>query len=375
MTGKPMIIDRVVLRLVRTELTRPFENRWQRYHTWTKLVLEVVVGGVSGFSECAAMETPFYNYETIETAWFITERYLAPALLREQITDPVAAQRAWADINGHEEAKAGLEGALWDLRARQAGRPLCRELGGSVRPVPAGATAGIEPTLDELLAHIAAIRDAGFHRVRVKIRPGWDVEPLREIHAAFPGLPVIADANAAYGEDDLAALSRLDEFELMGVEQPFARDLLDTSAALQARLVTPICLDEQIHSLREMRRACQLKAGRMINIKVGRVGGLAEAIRIHDFCRDEGIGVFIGGKWEQGLGRWCALALATLPGVTLPSDVGPSSHYYSHDGADRPLEFSEPGWVTPTSRPGLGASLASDADVVQRLELTPEGIG
>lgn len=370
-----MVIDRIVLRLVRTELTRPFENRWQRYHTWTKLILQVDGEGTSGFSECAAMETPFYNYETIETAWFITERYLAPMLLREQTTDPAGAQQAWADVNGHEEAKAGLEGALWDLRARQAGRPLCSELGGSVRPVPVGATAGIEPTLDELLSHIAAVRDAGFRRVRVKIRPGWDAEPLRAIHASFPDLPVIADANAAYGEDDIAALSSFDEFQLMAIEQPFPRDLLDCSAALQSRLITPICLDEQVHSVREMRRASQLKAGRMVNLKVGRVGGLAEAVRIHDFCRDEGMDVFIGGKWDQGLGRWAALALATLPGVTLPSDVGPSHHYYRHDGVDHALEFTRPGWVTPTTRPGLGVVLSPDAVVVQQRDLTPQNIG
>src|SRR4051812_3528597 len=264
-----MIIDGIVLRLVRATLTRPFENRWQRYHTWTKLVVEVHSDGVSGFSECAAMETPFYNYETIETAWFISERYLAPILLREQSTDPIAAQRAWADINGHEEAKAGVEGALWDLRARQAGRPLCEELGGSIRKVPVGATAGIESSLDKLLEHIAALQAKGFQRVRVKIRPGWDTEPLRAIHAAFPGFPVIADANAAYTEEHLDSLSGLDEFELMAVEQPFARDLMDTSTALQARLSTPICLDEQVHSLREMQQAYRVGAGRMANVKIG----------------------------------------------------------------------------------------------------------
>jgi O-succinylbenzoate synthase len=367
-----MVIDGIALRLVRATLTRPFENRWQRYHTWTKLVIEVTSDGVSGFSECAAMETPFYNYETIETAWFITERYLAPILLREQSTDPVAAQRAWADINGHEEAKAGVEGALWDLRARQAGRPLCEELGGTVRKVPVGATAGIEASLDELLHHIDALQDKGFQRVRVKIRPGWDSEPLREIHAAFPDLAVIADANAAYTEEDVDLLDGIDEFELMALEQPFARDLLDTSTALQARITTPICLDEQVHSLRELQQALRVDAGRMVNVKVGRVGGLFEALRIHDFCFSEGIDMFVGGKWEQGLGRWCAVALATLPGMTLPSDVGPSSHYYLADGVDHPLEFSEPGWVTPATRAGLGVLLSPDAEIVDQRELSVE---
>lgn len=367
-----MVIDRVFIRFVRATLTTPFENRWQRYHTWTKLVIEVIGDGVSGFSECAAMETPFYNYETVETAWFITERYLAPILLREQNTDPAAIQRAWRDINGHEEAKAGVEGALWDLRARQAGRPLYQEIGGSMRPVPAGATAGIEATIDELLANIAAIKDAGFTRIRVKIRPGWDVEPLRAVRAAFPDLPVIADANAAYEEDGLDLLTRMDEFELAALEQPFRRDLIDCSSTLQARLVTPICLDEQIHSVHELQQAIRLKAGRLVNLKIGRVGGITEAIRIHDACRGEGIGLFIGGKWDQGLGRWCAVAMATLPGVTLPSDIGPSRHYYVDDGADYPLEFSEPGWVMPADRPGLGVSLTGNVTVIEQREIGPE---
>lgn len=369
-----MMVDRVILRFVRATLTRPFQNRWQSYHSWTKLVVEVIGDGISGFSECAAMETPFYNYETIETAWLITERYLAPILLREQNTDPVAVQRSWGDINGHEEAKAGVEGALWDLRARQAGRPLYQDLGGSLRPVPAGATAGIEPTVDKLLENIAAIRDDGFRRVRIKIKPGWDVEPLREIRAAFPGFPVIADANAAYQEDDLDLLTRMDEFELMALEQPFRRELIDCSANLQARLVTPVCLDEQIHSVRELQQACRVKAGRMINLKIGRVGGLTEAIRIHNLCRDEGIWLFVGGKWDQGLGRWGIVALATLPGVTLPSDIGPSKHYYLDDGADHPLEFTKPGWVMPTDRPGLGVSLSGTVTVIDKREIVPEEV-
>jgi o-succinylbenzoate synthase len=364
-------IDRIVLRFVTATLTRPFENRWQRYHTWTKLIIQVDGGGSSGFSECAAMETPFYNYETIETAWYVIEQYLAPMLLRAQVTDPAAAQEVWAEVNGHEEAKGGVEGALWDLLAHQRSQPLCEVLGGSIRPVPVGGTAGIEPTIDALLANIGRMRDAGYLRVRVKIRPGWDVEPLREIHATFPGYPIIADANAAYHEEDLDRLSGLDEFELMAVEQPFPRYLLDTTAALQARLATPVCLDEQIHSLRETQQACRVKAGRMTNIKIGRVGGLASAIAIHDFCRSEGIDLFVGGKWEQGLGRWCALALATLPNMTLPSDVGPSSHYYLDDGTRPALEFSRPGWVIPTDRPGLGTELSDSVEVVRIRELVP----
>lgn len=362
--------ERIVLRLVKATLARPFENRWQRYHTWTKLVLRVDADGASGHGECAAMETPFYHYETIETAWYVTEKYLAPRLLAGGVADPAGAQRVWAEIDGHEEAKGGLEGALWDLRARAAGRPLCEELGGSVRAVPAGGTAGIEPTVDALLENVARLRDAGLLRVRVKIRPGWDIEPLRALHDAFPGYPVIADANAAYGAEHLDLLAGLDAFGLMAVEQPFPREELDATAELQRRLCTPVCLDEQVHSVTEMRQAHRAGAGRMVNIKVGRVGGLLSALRIHDFCRAECVELFVGGKWEQGLGRWCALALATLPGMTVPSDVGPSRMYYADDGADHPVEFGEPGWVTPSRRPGLGAELTDRVEVVREREIT-----
>lgn len=363
------MIDRVILRLVKATLTQPYENRWQRYHTWTKLIVEVTGDGVVGFGECAAMETPFYHYETIETAWYITEQYLVPALLRAGSSDITGALAAWAEINGHEEAKGCVEGALWDLQARRAGRPLCEELGGTVRPVPVGGSVGIEPTIDDLLANIGQYRDEGFQRIRVKIRPGWDVEPLREIHAAFPGYPIIADANAAYKEDDLDWLPSLDEFELMALEQPFPRYLLEASAALQSRLTTPICLDEQIHSLHEMRQVWQAKAGRIANLKIGRVGGLTEALRIHDFCLTEGIDMFIGGKWDQGLGRWCSVAMATLPNMTLPSDVGPSRYYYLDDGVQPKLEFDRPGWVVPTGQPGLGAVLTDSLEVVRYQEL------
>jgi O-succinylbenzoate synthase len=368
-------IERVTLRFVKAVLTRPFENRWQRYLTWTKLTVEVAGGGAVGHSECAAMETPFYNYETIETAWHICERYLVPILLRTQSVDPAEAQRAWADINGHEEAKAGVEGALWDLRARQAGRPLCEELGGSVRPVPAGTTTGIEPTVDQLLANLAQLRDEGFPRIRIKIRPGWDAVPLLEIQRAFPDLPIIADANGAYGEEHVDHLVGLDEFGLMALEQPFPRHLVECSVALQRRIDTAVCLDEQIHSARELRQAWRTGAGRMVNLKIGRVGGLTETSQIAEFCLAEGIELFIGSKWDQGLGRWGGLAAATLPAVTLPSDVGPSRSYYPDDGVDRALEFCKPGWVMPTAEPGLGVVPTTDGvEIVRSLELTPKDV-
>ncbi|MCQ4045268.1 o-succinylbenzoate synthase [Streptantibioticus rubrisoli] len=374
-TTMTMTVDRITLRLVTARLTHPFENRWQRYHTWTKLVVEVEGAdpdGVSGIgrAECTAMETPFYNYETIETAWYVIERFLGPMLLAAGSSSPENCMRLWREVNGHEEAKGAVETALWDLQARLRGRPLCEELGGAVRPVPVGATAGIEPTVAELVENVARGVEAGYRRFRLKIRPGWDTVPVREIRTAFPDLPVIADANAAYDETHLDHLLALDGLGLLALEQPFPRHLLRTTAELQRRLETAICLDEQVHSLRETREAAELGAARMVNIKTGRVGGLAESVRIHDFCASAGIPTFVGGKWDQGIGRWTNVALATLPNMTEASDVGPSDTYYADDGTEPRLAFDTPGWVRPLPLPGTGTEPTGTLTVERAVELT-----
>ena len=370
MSAEPVPVEQVVLRLVTAPLVRPFENRWQRYHTWTKLIVEVRADGWVGRAECTAMETPFYNYETIETAWHVIERFLAPMLLADGDSDPAGCLPLWREVNGHEEAKGAVETALWDLQARRSGRPLCVELGGRLRPVPVGATAGIEPTVEELVANIAGHVERGARRVRVKIRPGWDLVPLREVVAAFPELPIVADANAAYDESHLDLLRVLDGLGLMGLEQPFPRHLLAATAALQHSIGTGVCLDEQVHSVREAREAMALGACRSVNIKTGRVGGLAEAKAIHDACAQEGVATFVGGKWDQGIGRWTNVALATLPNMTLPSDIGPSGDYYADDGAGPRLEFSEPGFVTPLDRPGHGAEPTGTLRVEREITVT-----
>ncbi|GHF65652.1 o-succinylbenzoate synthase [Streptomyces mashuensis] len=369
-----MTVGRITLRLVTARLAHPFENRWQRYHTWTKLQVEVDGSADgredTGLAECSAMETPFYNYETIETAWYVIERFLGPMLLEAGTTDPLTCMRLWREVNGHEEAKAAVETALWDLQARLRGRPLCEELGGSVRPVPAGATVGIEPTVGELVESVGRAVRAGYRRVRLKVRPGWDAEPVREVLRAFPDLPLIADANAAYDESHLGTLQRLDGLGLLALEQPFPRHLLDTTAELQRRIATPVCLDEQVHSLRELREAAERGACRMVNIKAGRVGGLGRAVRIHDFCASAGIPAFVGAKWDQGIARWTNIALATLPHMTHPSDVGPSDSYYLDDGAEPRVTFDTPGWVLPSGRPGTGARPTGTLTTERQTELT-----
>jgi O-succinylbenzoate synthase len=339
--------DRIVLRMVKAKLSAPFENRWQRFEEWTKVLVQADAGSLSGFGECTAMETPYYNYETIETAWHLLERYLVPLALDG---------RDWSHINGHEEAKGALDCALADLRAREAGRPLCDQIGGQVRPVRAAATVGIMPSHSALADAVDSARVAGYGRVRIKIRPGWDLGPVRIIRAAFPEMPLIADANAAYGPGDLEHLRRLDGLGLLALEQPFGHSMIDLTAELAASMDTAICLDESIKSVADAERAIAARACRIVNIKIGRAGGLAEAVRIHDLCRDHGIVNFTGAKYELGLGRWTNLALATLPNMTLPSDVGPSRRYYVDDGASPTLEFARPGWVEPLSAPGIGAA-------------------
>jgi O-succinylbenzoate synthase len=356
----------IVLRVVSAELTTPFENRWQRYESWSKVVVSVEADGVTGVGECTAMPTPYYNYETVDTAWLLIRDYLAPLALRAGC-EPDAATREWAHISGHEEAKAAVECALWDLRARRAGRPLWQELGGELRPVPAGATLGIHPTVDALCAAAEEVAAAGYPRLRVKIRPGWDLGPLRAVRSAVPGLPVIADANCAYRGEDVAHLARLDELDLMALEQPFPHDHLVESAELQRRLRFPICLDESITTLRDVRTAVAMGACRAVNVKVGRVGGVANAVAIHDLCTAEGLAAFVGAKYEMGVGRWTNLAVATLPGMTWPSDVGPSSRYYRRDGVTPPVRFHRPGWVLPSIEPGVGAGFDGSERVVREL--------
>jgi O-succinylbenzoate synthase len=360
-----MRIERIVLRLVKAMLSQPFENRWQRFEAWTKLIVQLDAGPVSGFGECSAMETPFYNYETTETAWHIVERYLAPMVL----ATGDAAPEEWRHINGHEEAKGAVDSALWDLRARAADRPLCVELGGRVRPVTVGATIGIESSVDALVEAAARAYDHGYRRVRIKIRPGWDLVPVHAVRAAFPDLPVIADANAAYSPADAERLRQLDDLDLLAIEQPFGRSMIDATVQLQHNMRAPICLDESVKSLAELQAFVRRTACRMVNIKVGRVGGLTEAIRIHDLCHDEGIPAFVGAKYDFGIGRWTNLALATLPGITLPSDVGPSARYYFHDGAEPTVEPHRPGLVQPLNAAGIGAIPTGDLETVREVVL------
>jgi o-succinylbenzoate synthase len=355
-----MKVERLILRFVRIPLRVAFENRWQRIQEWTKLLVEVHSDGAVGHGECMAMETPYYSYETIDTAWLAITRYLVDLFVGKTFEHPDQVAEAFAVISGHHEARGALECAFWEMYTRAAGVPLYQSIGGTRRPVRSGATVGVQKDVPAAVEAARRAVEAGYQRLKVKIKPGWDREPLAAIRAAFPAVTILADANGAYAEGDLDQLDRLDDFAPLILEQPFPRSAWTVSAALQARLSSPICLDESIENLLDVEQTARLQAARLINLKVGRVGGLSEAIRIHDRCAQLGLPVFIGSKTETGVGRWLNIALGTLSNVRYPSDVAASERYFVEDVVKDPITLSGPGTVEPLAGPGIGTDLDTD---------------
>lgn len=368
--GAAVRVERLTLRWVRAELAAPFSNRWQTIREWTKLLVAAEADGETGYGECTAMQTPYYSYETIDTAWHLIETYLAPLLFAAEDHDPRAVPGLWAHISGHEEAKAAVECALWDLRARLDRTPLCAAIGGAVRDVPTGGTVSLTEDVDSLIAAVAAHHERGDARVRVKIRPGWDVVPVRALRAALPHVPIIADANAAYRATDMDLLRAVAAAGPLAIEQPFIREHLPANAELQARVEVPVCLDESVRSFDEAEVAVAMNACRAMNVKVGRVGGIGEALRVHDLCAEAGIATFVGAKYDFGVGRWTNLALATLPNMTWASDCAPTAHYYAEDGVDTALTYSTSRHVRPLDAPGVGVRPTGALVTVRETELS-----
>lgn len=352
-----MKVDRIILRFVRTPLRFEFQNRWQRIREWTKLIVELQAGGAVGYGECTAMETPFYSYETIETASWVIKKWLAEPLLTSEFEHPREVSDLFSLISGHHEGKATLECAAWDLYARAHSLPLYELIGGSRRPVKSGATVGVKKDIDAALKAVDAAVSAGYERIKLKIKPGWDRELLGAVRAAFPRVILLADANGAYGEGETDRLASLEQFEPIIIEQPFPAAAWIHSAALQARTSAPICMDESITCLADVELMLHLKAARMVNLKVGRVGGISDSIRIHDRCAEAGVPVFIGSKIETGIGRWMNIAVCTLSNVLYPSDVGASERYFVEEIVRDPVTLVGPGLVQPLAGPGPGTEI------------------
>ncbi|GLY76465.1 o-succinylbenzoate synthase [Actinoallomurus iriomotensis] len=320
--------------------------------------------GAVGWGEIASPSDPYYCSETVDICWLTLQRYLAPALRGADWDHPAQVRALWKRVRGHHFAKAGLDIACWDLWSRAAGTPLARALGGDRRAIEAGVSLGIEPTIDDLLVQVGRYAAEGYRRIKLKIAPGWDVEPVRAVRAAHPGLPLHVDANGAYGEDQSEVFTALDRFGLTMIEQPYAPGALAAHARLQARLETPVCLDESVDDLDQLDTALELGAGRVLNIKVSRMGGLTVAGIAHDRAVEAGWRVWCGGMHEFGVGRAANVAIAALPGFTLPSDVSGSDKYYAHDVVEPPIRATE-GRVPVPETPGLGHEI--DEPLVRRL--------
>jgi O-succinylbenzoate synthase len=350
-----MRLDRIDLHVVRLPLVRPFRtSSSSKAHIQHILVRVESADGVVGWGECASPADPFYCPETTETCWHILKDFLAPAVLGRGWSDIEELAGLYRPVKGNHFAKAGLEMACWDALARGQGRSVASLLGGTRPAIASGVSLGIETDLARTFEQIDRFRAEGYRRIKLKIAPGHDVEVVRRVRGRDPELPLQVDANSAYTLADVATLQGLDAFDLLLIEQPLAHDDIIDHARLQARLRTPVCLDESIHSADDARKAIEIGACGVVNIKVSRVGGLLAASRVHDVCRDRGIPAWCGGMHEFGIGRAANVAIASLPGFTLPGDVSGSDKYYHEDLVEPPIVARGGEVAVPFDRPGLG---------------------
>lgn len=367
-------VDRITLRHIRLPLVHYFETSFGRTIQRDIILVETTSDGISGWGEVTAGENPFYNEEWTGSVWPLLIEYVAPRVLNREVETADVVGALTAHIRGHNMARGGLEAAVWDLQARLHGQPLWRTIGGGSRKeILCGVSIGIQESVDQLLRKIDAELAAGYQRIKIKIKPGWDVEALRQIRKRFPSIRLMADANSAYTLSDVNTLKQLDEFHLMMIEQPLAHDDIIDHAELQQQLETPICLDECIRSAHHAEQAIRLDACRIINIKLGRVGGFGEAKRVHDVCLQNGVPVWCGGMLESGIGRAHNIALSTLPNFVLPGDVSASKRYWARDIIVPPVEVSPLGTIQVPDAPGFGYQVDLsylESLVVRREELT-----
>jgi o-succinylbenzoate synthase len=353
-------IERVELRLVKLPLVHFFETSFGRIDDKHFILVRVDGGGATGYGECVAEQDPYYSSETNDTVWPIIADFVAPRVLGVDFAHPREVFPALKAIRGHNMAKAAVEMAAWDLFAKQRGEPLSRVLGGVRDRIASGVSVGIQPSLDELMAKVERELAAGYRRIKIKIKPGWDLSAVETLRARFGAIPLMVDANAAYTLADADHLAQLDRFDLMMIEQPLDYDDIADHAALQRRLRTPICLDESIKTIGIAREAIAAGACRIINIKPGRVGGFAESIRLHDLCASHGIPVWHGGMLESGIGRAANVHLSTLANFTLPGDIAASRRYFDPDLIDPPIEVAADGTIAVPTAPGIGVAVRDD---------------
>jgi len=355
-----MRIDRIVIREIRLRLKAPFETSFGLISDRKIILVEVFSDGVVGWGEVTAAEGPFYNSESKDTSWIILRDFIVPLVVGKTVHSPEEIPALVRAVRGHEMSKAAVENAVWDVSAQQGEISLATRLGGARTEIACGVSLGIRAAPDELIAAIESELAAGYQRIKIKIKPGKDLEFISAARRKFPMTRLMVDANSAYGLEDSEHLKKFDDFNLMMIEQPLAWDDIYEHSKLQGMLETPICLDESIHNLQQTKAALALKACRVVNIKLGRVGGHTQAKSIAEYCQSKEIPVWCGGMLESGIGRAHNIALATLPGFTLPGDVSASNRYWDEDIIEPEVEVTARGTIRVPTVPGLGYRVRPD---------------
>lgn len=367
-----MLIESITLHRINMPLRTPFTASYGTYTERESIIVEMTDRtGHTGWGECVAFATPWYTEETIDTAWHVLQDFLIPTLLDpdqngEQISHPSELSARFQLVKRHHMAKASLEMAAWDLYAKINRIPLAQAIGGNKKEVEAGVAIGLQKSETALFQLIQTYIEQGYNRIKVKIKPGTDIDLIRGIRNQFPDIALMADANSAYTLQHSDHLAQLDDFGLLMIEQPLADDDIIDHAKLQAQLATPLCLDESIVSYESARQAIELDSCRIINLKIGRVGGISEAKRIHDLCVAHHVPVWCGGMLETGIGRAHSIALASLPGFTLPGDLSPSARYWERDIVSPEITVKH-GKITVPTTPGIG--FAVDREYLQAVTI------
>lgn len=356
-----MKIDSITLHHISMPLVAPFETSFGRETDRQCVLITLQSEGLTGYGECVATRDPGYNYETAGTAWHILKEFIAPLILGQDVADAQDFQARVEGIRGHHLAKAGVEMALWDLLGKRDGKSLREMFGGTRDRVDVGVSIGIQESASALVRTVESYLANGYRRVKIKIKPGREIEETSAVRRAYPDLRLQVDANSAYTLETSDALKRLDDLDLLLIEQPLYEDDIWDHRKLQAAFKTPICLDESILSPRHARYALEMEACKTINIKPARVAGLSQGIMIHDYCRERNVPVWCGGMLETGVGRASNLAIASLPGFVLPGDISASDRYYQRDITNERFVLNDDSTITVPDGPGLGVTIDKDA--------------
>ena len=363
-------IERLEIREINLPLVHFFETSFGRIERRRILLTKVFCDGAVGYGECTTGEAPLFSHETIDTAWIIIKGILSPIAIGRNWTSPSEIGQWFKPIRGHQMARASVENACWDLTARVKNIPLYELLGGTLKEIPCGVSIGIQDTPQQLLEKIRTEVEAGYRRIKIKIKPGWDFDIIKQIRQRYPDILLSADANSAYTLADINLLKSFDKFNLLMIEQPLGYDDIVDHSRLQKQISTAICLDEPITSLDKARKAIEMKSCRIINIKLGRVSGFSEAVKIHNYCYEHNIPVWCGGMLECGIGRSHNIALSTLPGFSLPGDVSASKRYYEEDIIKPPVTVNEDGFISVPQVPGTGYE--PKEDYIERITVRKE---